>query len=536
MKRENNRLYVIFGGGIGKFGANFTIFSYNQKNILIDAGIGFPNQNTPGISKTLPNIELLHSFPLSAIIITHAHEDHVGALPYLYEMIEDKTPIFASPFSIALIKHKLKDYGIKNEKFEFRSIEDNILFQHFDFEINSFFMPHSIPQSFSIGLTIKDLNMKIFFSGDFKTKGAEKRFNSKDLEKFSGVDYLFCDSTGSLIDGYSEDENIIINNLSTTIKEWKGRVFITTFASHIQRISGLYQIAKKTGRSFGILGFSIRAQLRAAYESGEIDFPLHSIKNPSGKDQKSLWIIAGCQAEDNSSFFKLSNKETRRFHLDEHDLLIYSGSMIPGNEESIYNVLNEFAESGVNLLGLGNSYLHASGHGRKKDISQLLKWLKPKRVLPVHGDAVHFHAFRNILEDENFDAKLYIPEVNTLYDLNSEMNKIQSIESEFFMVENDDIHKDYALCKRRKELGKEGICNIVVDAKTYDLKSLNYIGSISSSFLDKHYDLLYSQVNDILKNNINSDSKQKEKKIKEKIFKLNQSVIKKSPFINLIMI
>jgi len=460
----------------------------------------------------------------------------VGALPYLYKLIPEKTPLFLSSFTAELVKNKLKDHGFSLDKFQVRIIDENMIFQHGDFQVQIFFMPHSIPQAFSVGLTLKKPDLKIFYTGDFKTKGAEKEFKENDLKKFGPVDMLFCDSTGALFTGYSENELNIIKNLEKTIKEWEGRVFVTTFSSHIQRIKALFQIAEKTGRQIGILGYSMKNHLKAAFESDNFDIPPEKIKNPSVKNEKVLWLIAGCQAEDGSSLNKLSTKEIERFNINENDLIIYSASMIPGNEESIYEALNEFSEKGAYIKGLSGEKLHASGHGRQEDILNLFQMLSPKNVIPIHGDPLHFYAFRDLINQSRKKISLHIVKTGGIYELEKEVNEVLSVNSSLYFVENGEIHSDIVLYHRRRELSKDGICNLVIDKKDYNLKNLNYVGCISEEMYHNKVENLKIEISFQLEIIAKLETDKKEKRIKEKVYKINKLLLKKAPFVNILWV
>ncbi|HRP69733.1 MAG TPA: MBL fold metallo-hydrolase, partial [Turneriella sp.] len=227
-----NKLYFAFGGGVGRFGTNFTLFHLNDTTVWVDLGSGFANHHTPGMDKNLPNRQLLLGFPPTAIFLTHGHEDHIGALPHLTEVIPHGTPIYTSPFTKALVVNRLKDRGIDPSIWEFKLIEENTQVKIGNFTVFTFFMPHSIPQCFSVGLEADAAGEKkrIYFSSDFKLKGGEVRHKVAQIKKFAPVDFLFIDSTGALNEGETVDEKEVDESLERLILKIKGRIFLTTFS------------------------------------------------------------------------------------------------------------------------------------------------------------------------------------------------------------------------------------------------------------------------------------------------------------------
>ncbi|HMV35006.1 MAG TPA: ribonuclease J, partial [Turneriella sp.] len=398
-----DQLYFAFGGGVGRFGTNFTVFHLNGVTIWIDVGSGFANHHTPGMDKNLPNRQLLLGFPPTAIFLTHGHEDHIGALPHLTEVIPVGTPIFASPFTTALVTARLKDRGIDPARWDFRLIEQDSDIEIGPFRVSTFFMPHSIPQCFSVGLeaSLPQGKKRIYFSSDFKMRGSEVRHKVQNIKKFAPVDFLFVDSTGSLHEGETTDEREVDESLERLISRIPGRIFITTFASQVERIKNIVRIASGLSRPVGFLGRSLKSQWEAAFISREVAAPLHLQKPPSYTSQNAVWLVAGCQADKNSSFSRLTHGTLAKVRLKAGDTLVYSASMIPGNEGKIYEALNLAADVGVRVVGVsGDTRVHASGHGKRGDIERLISYLKPRHILPVHGDPLHFHAFIDFIDQK----------------------------------------------------------------------------------------------------------------------------------------
>lgn len=455
--------YAAFGGGVGSFGANFALFHAKNTTIWIDCGAGFGNQNLPGISKTLPHGELLRSGQPDAIIITHGHEDHLGALGFLGGYLKKHTPVYCSPYTAALLRAKIKDAGISREILDIKLIENNQSWQVKGFQMKNFFMPHSIPQTFSVGLSHESFKEKIYFTSDFKIDGHEPRFSERDIKEFGPVDYCFLDSTGSLSPGRAGAEHELQGSFSQLIGNWHGRIFITTFASQIERIKFLITKSLELNRPLGLLGFSMKNYLRAARESGEFD-PGFELLNPSSRAKDAIYLIAGCQADQYSSFNRLSLGELNGFQTGPNDLVIYSASIIPGNEEPVFEALNRIAKTGARVFGVNpeeRKLVHRSGHGKQDEQRQLLDLIKPKQVVPVHGDPLHF---RSIAENDVFTGfNVLYAESAVFYRLDQNFEADLTLPQQPLYVEQSEIHTESKLYYVRKEIGSVGIFTLSID-------------------------------------------------------------------------
>ncbi|MDH4262961.1 MAG: ribonuclease J [Spirochaetia bacterium] len=534
---SNDKLHVCFGGGVGAFGRNFTIFYYNGSTIWIDAGCGFPSYNLPGLLRTIPPKELIEAFPPDAIIFTHAHEDHIGALPYIYRFIDEDTPVYASDFTIAIIKKRLRDCKIDLNYFQFIPVTKNSYFKVRDFTINNFFVPHSIPQSFSVGVRIEEINMKIFFSSDFKLQGNEKNFNEKEIQNYGPVKYLFCDSTGILNSGKSTNENKVIENLEQIVQNWPGRIFMTTFASQIERLSEISKIAKKYNRHLGIRGQSIITHLESAFEARVLTESFWNTRRPDPEQKNAVWIISGCQADEGSSFQRFSDGKLYPLKPEKGDLLIYSASVIPSNTDTVFNVLNKLSRIGVKIIGLADydPKVHTSGHARVEDLKQYISWLCPEKLIPVHGDHMHFMKFYEILEN-NKEIDINILEDNCIYSLENNVNEIMRIPAIPQMIEEKEIHTEYSLYSYRLNLSVSGICNLIIREDIKKLEQLQYIGTCSQEWLKKCMPELSKQINSLLLKMANTNENSRNRKLKQKISKINLSVLGKNPYVNVVWI
>lgn len=532
---HRDHLYFAFGGGVGRFGTNFTIFHLNGTTIWVDVGSGFANHHTPGMEKNLPNRQLLIGFPPTAIFLTHGHEDHIGAFPHLAHVIPVDTPVYASPFTTALLTNRLRDRSIDPARWNFRLIEENARIEIGDFKVFTFFMPHSIPQCFSVGLEaeLPEGPKRVYFSSDFKMRGTEVRHKVAQIKKFAPVDFLFVDSTGALLDGETADESEVDESLNKLIANTKGRIFLTTFASQVERIKNLVAHAANIGRPIGFVGRSLKTQWEAAFMSGEVNLPLHQMKPPSYTSQNALWLVAGCQADKNSSFSRLTHATLPKLHLKKDDTLIYSASMIPGNEGRIYECLNLAADAGAHIVGLaGDVRVHASGHGRRGDIEKLMSYLKPRHILPVHGDPLHFHAFLRFIDERKF--RVAITGQHRIYALKDEPVFIESVPDETCLVEPGEIHFDSTLYRERVHMSEQGICCVVMDSARFAAIDVSYTGVISPALAQKMHGELLAAVQKVAADCSQSAGQNQEKKFRDRLGRVHAEMIGKTPYIKII--
>ena len=532
---ERNHLYFAFGGGVGRFGTNFTLFHLNGTTIWVDVGSGFANHHTPGMEKNLPNRQLLLGFPPTAIFLTHGHEDHIGAFPHLVHVIAAGTPVYTSPFTAALLTNRLRDRGVDPARWDFRLIEENTRIDIGDFALFTFFMPHSIPQCFSVGLEaeLPEGRKRIYFSSDFKMRGGEVRHKTAQLKKFAPVDFLFVDSTGSLLEGETVDEKEVDESLSKLIASTRGRIFLTTFASQVERIKNLVVNAANAGRPIGFAGRSLKTQWEAAFMSGEVSVPLHQMRPPSFTNQNALWLVAGCQADKNSSFSRLTHAMLPKLRLKKDDTLIYSASMIPGNEGRIYECLNLAADAGAKVIGLtGDIRVHASGHGRRGDIEKLMGYLKPRFILPVHGDPLHFHAFLRFIDERKYAVA--ITGEHRIYALKDEPVFIESVPDETCLVEPGEIHFDQTLYRERTHMAEQGICCVIMDAARFAALDVSYTGVMSPAYERQMQGQLLVAVQAAAVDCSQAAEQNREKKFRDRIGKMHLETIGKMPYVKII--
>ena len=380
-------------GGIGEIGMNFYLYGTQGKWIIVDLGITFGSDDTPGIDIILPNPEFIkkNKKNLLGIIITHAHEDHIGAVGHLWP--ELRCPVYSTPFASAVLKKKIKELKIKENFIKTIPLDSSFKLGPFDIDIIS--TTHSIPEPNAIAIKTKFGN--ILHTGDWKVDPnplVGKDFNKKKLEKFGndGVLAIVSDSTNATVNGHSGSEETLRKSLVEIVSKIKNRVAITSFASNLARLETFAYIAEKNGRIAALCGRSLWTMYEAALDTGYLKNvrPFLDEKEIIGlpKDQ-TLLICTGSQGESRAALSRIAKDEHQNVFLDEGDTVIFSSKIIPGNERSIMKVQNLLKEKNINIITEDDEFVHVSGHPYKEELKKMYGWIKPSIVVPVHGEYHH---------------------------------------------------------------------------------------------------------------------------------------------------
>ncbi|KAL9243400.1 hypothetical protein vseg_017293 [Gypsophila vaccaria] len=387
-------LRVLPIGGLGEIGMNCMLVGNYDRYILIDAGIMFPDYDEFGVQKIIPDTTFIKrwSHKIEAVIITHGHEDHIGALPWVIPALDPKTPIFASSFTMELIKKRLKEFGIFVPS-RLKIFRTRKRFAAGPFEIEPIRVTHSIPDC--CGLVMRCADGTIFHTGDWKIDESPvdgKVFDREALEELSkeGVTLMMSDSTNILSPGRTISESVVADALLRKISEAKGRVITTQFASNIHRLGSVKAAADATGRKMVFVGMSLRTYLDAAWKDGKAPIDPSSLVKVEDIDSyapKDLLIVTtGSQAEPRAALNLASYGSSHSLKLSKEDLILYSAKVIPGNESRCMKMFNRIAELGSTLIMGKNEMLHTSGHAYREELAEVLKIVKPQHFLPVHGE------------------------------------------------------------------------------------------------------------------------------------------------------
>ncbi|KAL1090003.1 hypothetical protein V6Z11_D07G059100 [Gossypium hirsutum] len=389
-------LRVLPIGGLGEIGMNCMLVGNYDRYILIDAGVMFPDYDELGVQKIIPDTTFIKkwSHKIEAVVITHGHEDHIGALPWVIPALDPHTPIYASSFTMELIKKRLKENGIfvpsRLKVFKMRK-----RFTAGPFEIEPLRVTHSIPDC--CGLVLRCADGTILHTGDWKIDESPldgNIFDRQFLEDLSkeGVTLMMSDSTNVLSPGRTTSERVVADALLRHISNAKGRIITTQFASNIHRLGSVKVAADLTGRKLVFVGMSLRTYLDAAWKDGKAPIDPSTLVKAEDIDAyapKDLIIVTtGSQAEPRAALNLASYGSSHSFKLNKEDVILYSAKVIPGNESRVMKMLNRISEIGSTIVMGRNEGLHTSGHGYRGELEEVLKIVKPQHFLPIHGELV----------------------------------------------------------------------------------------------------------------------------------------------------
>ncbi|PWE52855.1 MBL fold metallo-hydrolase [Metarhizobium album] len=392
-------------GGVGEIGMNLALYGYgapsNRQWIMVDCGVTFPGPDLPGVDLVLPDISFLASERknLKAIIITHAHEDHYGGLNDLWPGLN--VPVYASGFTAGLLEAKRR-YEESRGDIPVTPFKAGDIINVGPFSIEAVAVNHSIPEP--MALVIRTPLGNVVHTGDWKIDlepSLGPLTNEKRLREIGdeGVLALMCDSTNALRDGVSPSEKEVSESLQKVIESAEGRVAITTFSSNVGRIRSVAEAADRAGREVLLLGSSLKRVVDVARDVGIME----GIKPFIGEDEygyiprdKVVVILTGSQGEPRAALAKLARDEMRNIALSAGDLVVFSSRAIPGNEKAIQDIKNGLIEQGVNVLTDSEALVHVSGHPRRSELQQMYAWTRPEILVPVHGEAAHLTAQREL--------------------------------------------------------------------------------------------------------------------------------------------
>ncbi len=397
-EKADSELVLMPLGGMGEIGMNAYAYGLGpasrRKWILVDCGVKFGDELDPGIDVILPDVSYLEGEQrnLLALFLTHAHEDHLGAVSWLWPRL--RCPVYCTPFAAELLKRKLNEAGLLGEV-PLRVVPLGGREKVGDFDVEYVAVTHSIPEPSA--LAIRTPAGTVVHSGDWKLDPTPTIPPLMDIERLKqigdeGVDALVSDSTNVLREGHSPSESDVAANLAQIIGEAKGRVAVTTFASHVGRITSVAQAARANGREVVIAGRAMQNTIAAAMEVGLLK------EGRAFRDQteygylppdKVVLLCTGSQGEPRAAMARIAADNHPDITLDAGDTVIFSSKTIPGNEKAVGNLLNLLAGQGVDVITSDDALVHTSGHPRQEEIRQFYGWLRPKLLVPMHGEMRH---------------------------------------------------------------------------------------------------------------------------------------------------
>lgn len=468
----NNKVKVTFLGGVGEIGKNMTAIEYNDEIIVIDAGLTFPGEDLPGVDVVIPDISYLkaNKDKVKAIILTHGHEDHIGALPFVLNEIN--VPIYGSRLTLALVDNKMREY--EKIKYKAISVKPKNVLKLGSFTIEFIKVSHSIAGSLALCITTPVGN--ILHTGDFKIDFEPIDGVMTDLARIGelgkrGIKLLLCESTNVTRKGYSMSERSVGRTLNTIFeKNPDKRLFIATFASNIHRLQQILDLAEKYGRKVAFTGRSMINVSEVAMKIGELTYKKENIididKIDKYEDKELLIVTTGSQGEPMSALTRMAAGEFKKIKLRENDLIVFSASPIPGNEKYVYNVINALYKLGADVIYDELAEVHASGHACQEELKTIHALAKPEFFIPVHGEYRHLRMHSMLAQQLGMQERnIILPSLGMQVELGA--NSIKQcgfVTAGQRLVDGTGIgDMGSNVLSERKQLSEEGICVVVVD-------------------------------------------------------------------------
>jgi ribonuclease J len=507
-KKIEDTLRLIPLGGLGEVGRNMTLLEYKNSILIIDMGFRMPEETMPGIDYIIPDISYLLENKryknVVGVVITHGHYDHIGAIPYIWNRIGNP-PIYATPLTKGIIL-KRQDEFKDQPKLDVNEVKDGSKIKLGVFEVEFFKQNHSIPDN--MGLLIKTPVGNIVHTSDFKFDNFpvnEKPTDFKKLESIAenGIHLLMCDSTGAEEPGHSLSEKDIFENMDKIFAGAKGRIIIATFSSLINRIQQAVTLSEKYNRKVGFIGHSMKSNVEVTKKLGYLKSQKGTLLKKVAEvndlpDNQVTILCTGAQGEENAGLMKIATGEHQSIKIKPGDTIVFSSSVIPGNERSVQILKDDFIRQKANVFHYKMMDIHAGGHAQRDEIKEIVNIMKPKFFMPIHGQFSMLFANARLVEDEcgyKEDQTILADNGNII---NITKDKVfidnKSVSAEYIMVDGLGIGDvGEVVLRDRQMLAKDGIFVIiaVVNRKTGKVQESPDIISRGFVYLKESKDLLY---------------------------------------------
>tara|TARA_B100000470_G_C19795616_1_gene394156 strand:+ start:1374 stop:3035 length:1662 start_codon:yes stop_codon:yes gene_type:complete len=541
-------------GGSGEIGMNMNLFGYgtpeDTKWLIVDMGVTFADESVPGIDLIYPDPGFIidKKKDLLGIVLTHAHEDHIGAVAHIWPKL--KCNIYSTPFTSVLIKEKFKEKKIDIEKYlKIVQLNGSIKLENFNVEFVT--LTHSILEP--NGLIIKTPMGTILHTGDWKCDPNPligDSINEKRLKEIGneGVVAMICDSTNVFNPGRAGSENDVRNSLLKIMRNINKRIIVTSFASNVARMETIFYCAEKTGREISLVGRSMNRIFKAARQCGYLDKVKEPIDPRDAKKiprEKIVLLCTGSQGEPNGAMMRITSDIHPDIAIEKEDTVIFSSKIIPGNEKKLFKMHNQLVKNGIEVISEENEFVHVSGHPNREDLKDMYNWIKPRSVIPVHGE------HRHMAEHINFAKEMQVP-----YPLQVENGDVVKIPKNgkpeivdkaptgrMYLDGSVSIGEDSKSIKERKNLSFNGLLEITIIVNEKGNVKKPFISLIGlpvseESKMDFQMDLEH-EIYKICKTFSVDNPKQKknlEEKIKSNCRKIIKNKIGKRPFTNINLI
>jgi len=471
------KLKIIPLGGLGEIGLNMMAFEYGDTIFVVDAGLMFPEDYMLGVDYVIPNFNYLkeNKSKVSGIVLTHAHEDHIGALPYLLKEIN--VPVFGTRFTLGIVKHKLEEHGLLSST-SLNEISHRKKLKIGIFELEFIRVSHSVVDG--IGIAVKTPYGLIVHTGDFKISHTPVDGVKTDLNKFArcgdeGVLALLSDSTNVEKEGYTISDKEIGEALAKIIIESKGRIIVALFASNVARIQQIVNIAKLKGNKVLISGRSIETSTNIAKDLGYIHIPegmeIDIKQIDDFKDDEIIIITTGSQGEPMSALARMSRGIHKQIKIKEGDTVIFSSKFIPGNEKAISNIINNLYRKGADVIYEKISAIHVSGHAFQEELKIMINLTKPEHFIPIHGEYRHLILHTRLAEQVGVSKnKILLAENGQVIEFDENGGRVlDKIMTGRVLIDGKGVGDvGRSVLKERRMLSRDGfvVVNMVFDEET----------------------------------------------------------------------
>ncbi|QTF71040.1 ribonuclease J [Arthrobacter woluwensis] len=467
-KLAKDTLRIVPLGGLGEVGRNMAVFEIAGKLLIVDCGVLFPEETQPGVDLILPDFSYIEDRvdDILAVILTHGHEDHIGAVPYLLRLRRD-IPLVGSQLTLALVEAKLVEHRIRPKTMV---VEEGQVEQFGPFNCEFVAVNHSIPDALAV--FIRTAGGTVLHTGDFKMDQLPLDGRITDLRHFArlgeeGVDLLMSDSTNADVPGFTTAEKEIGPTLDRLFGQAKKRIIVASFSSHVHRVQQVLDAAAKHGRKVAFVGRSMVRNMQIAAKLGYLEVPdgiLVDLKNVDKlPDEKVVLMSTGSQGEPMAALSRMANGD-HRVQVGTGDTVILASSLIPGNENAVFRIINGLLKLGADVIHKGNAKVHVSGHAAAGELLYCYNILEPLNAMPVHGETRHLIANGKIAEESGVPGEnIILADNGTVVDLHDGLaNIVGQVEVGFVYVDGSSVGEiTDADLKDRRILGDEGFISIV---------------------------------------------------------------------------